>query len=208
MKIVIIDYGSGNLHSTVKAFELKASEVGGEVTLSNKISDIDTASHIVLPGVGAFKDCMDGLSAIDGMIDVLKKNVLEDKKPFLGICVGMQLLAEKAYEHGEHEGLGWIKATVNKVNAGDLKIPHMGWNDLNINGDNLLFAGVNTGDHVYFVHSYHMVCENEKDITATVNYGSDITASIARNNIMGVQFHPEKSQEIGLKIIENFLEIK
>ena len=208
MTIAIIDYGSGNLHSTLKSFEKMGNEVGRKVILTHNPDELESASHIVLPGVGAFADCMNGLQK-SGMLEALEKQVLKNRKPFLGICVGMQLLAERAYEHGEHEGLGWIKGSVNRIDLSDksLKIPHMGWNDLQIKQQHSLFNGINNGDDVYFVHSYSMTCENENNVLATVDYGREIVAAIVNDNIMGTQFHPEKSQKFGLQIIKNFLEI-
>jgi len=209
-KIAIIDYGSGNLHSTDKAFEKEVESLGGgEVKLTNKSEDLETATHIVLPGVGAFADCMSGLSSLPGMIKKLEEQVLKKKKPFLGICVGMQLLAEKGLEHGEHKGLGWLKGIVEAIKPADknLKIPHMGWNELNMKKEHPFFSGIKNGDHVYFTHSFHMKCENNNDVLAETEYGCKITAAVAHENLMGTQFHPEKSQEIGLKLIHNFLQI-
>lgn len=207
MRVAIIDYGSGNLHSTAKAFERVASELGKNVAVTSDPKTVAAADYIVLPGVGAFGDCMKGLSAVRGMVDTLKEQVLLNKKPFLGICVGMQLLAEKGLEHGEHKGLGWFQGVVEKITPRDkaLKIPHMGWNDLRVNGDHPFVRGVNSGEHAYFVHSYAMRCANENEVQSTVDYGCNITAIIAKDNIMGTQFHPEKSQETGMKLIRNFL---
>ena len=210
MKVVIIDYGSGNLHSTAKAFERSAKVLGMKVEITSSPAALDTATHIVLPGVGAFGDCMKGILAISGMREALERNVIEKKKPFLGICVGMQLLAEKGLEHGEQKGLGWLKGEVAAIKPTDsaLKIPHMGWNDLNIAGSHPLLSGINSGQHAYFVHSYAMRCANQNNVLATVEYGGDVTAIVAQGNIMGTQFHPEKSQETGLKLIENFLKMR
>ena len=206
-KTVIIDYESGNLHSAAKAFE-KVSD--GEVVVSANPNELKSATHIVLPGVGAFGDCITSLRAIPNMIEALEEEVLGNKKPFLGICVGMQLLAEKGYEHGEHDGLGWIPGEVIKLQPSDqsLPIPHMGWNNLEIDeslrNNQPLLAKIE--GEVYFVHSYHFECD-EKYKLATTNYGSAATAIVAKNNIFGVQFHPEKSQKTGLQLIENFLEM-
>lgn len=204
-KTVIIDYGSGNLRSAAKAFE-EVSD--GEVLVSSNPADLAEATHIVLPGVGAFGDCAAGLRVIDGMVPAMEEQVLQNKKPFLGICVGMQLLAEKGYEHGEHDGLGWIPGKVVKIEPADPKfpVPHMGWNSLEIvDGltENQLLQDTIYGD-VYFVHSYQFECEDEFKI-ATTDYCGAVTAVVARNNIFGVQFHPEKSQKAGLRIIKNFL---
>lgn len=207
MLVTLIDYGSGNLRSAAKAFERMGERTGHRVLVSGNPSDVEAAAHIVLPGVGAFADCMAGLTALPGMIAALRREVLECKKPFLGICVGMQLLAEKGFEHGEHSGLGWIPGEVRALSPSGktLKIPHMGWNELDIKRPHKLFAGIGNGDHAYFVHSYHFVCADAGDVLAETDYGGPVTASVARGNIMGTQFHPEKSQETGLRLIENFL---
>jgi imidazole glycerol-phosphate synthase subunit HisH len=202
MSVAIIDYGSGNLRSVAKAFE----RVGASVFLTSNPQDLAKASHIVLPGVGAFADCMNGLKALPGMLDALEKQVIEVKKPFLGICVGMQMLFEKGHEHGVCNGLGWLQGEVQAlVPAQSLKIPHMGWNDLLVRGSHALLHTIKNGDHAYFVHSYHAVCSNPDDVWATVNYGQTVVAVVGHDNIMGVQFHPEKSQETGLMLIKNFL---
>ena len=206
MTVVIIDYGSGNLRSVAKAFEYAAGDSATKIIVSNNPQDLLSASRIVLPGVGAFADCMQGLKALDGMIETLNEQVIGNKKPFLGICVGMQMLFETGYEHGTHAGLGWIKGDVVKLQSQDLKIPHMGWNELNITkSDHPLLKGIENGGHAYFVHSYHAICKNEEDIIATTDYGLPINAIVGKDNILGTQFHPEKSQEVGLKLIANFL---
>ena len=205
MSVFIIDYDSGNLRSAAKAFERMAK--GKQIIVSSEPELLKTASHIVLPGVGAFADCMQGLKNIAGMIAELEKQVLENKKPFLGICVGMQMLFEQGNEHGTHKGLGWLKGEVVKIDDknGKLKIPHIGWNELNIiKPEHKLLSGINSGNHSYFVHSYHAI--NSDDVIATTDYGDNLTAIVARDNIMGTQFHPEKSQETGLRLIENFLQ--
>ena len=208
MTIAIIDYGSGNLRSAAKAFERVA---GGkhEIIVTRLPEDIARASHIVLPGVGAYADCMLGLKALPGMLATLSREVLENGKKFLGICVGMQMLFEKGYEHGAHDGLGWLKGEVVALKPQDsaLKIPHMGWNNLDINGNHPLMKGIESGRHAYFVHSYHAVCTQSSDVLATADYGQKVTAAVARGNIMGVQFHPEKSQETGLALISNFIHL-
>lgn len=207
-KIAIIDYGSGNLRSAAKAFEhVCASKfAGAEIKVTNNPDDLKDATHIVLPGVGAFGDCAAGLNAIPGMVAEMENQVLKNKKPFLGICVGMQLLADTGHEHGEHKGLGWIKGDVRKITTeSKLPIPHMGWNGLKTVKKSPLVSGIDSD--VYFVHSYHFVPANDDNLLATTNYGGEITAAIAKDNIMGVQFHPEKSQEAGLRLIENFLKV-
>lgn len=207
MKVVIIDYGSGNLRSAAKAFEKVSSK--NNIIVSSNPNDLKTASHIVLPGVGAFHDCMNGVKKISGMVAELNEQVKIKKKPFLGICVGMQLLAKKGFEHGEHEGLGWLDAVVRKIEPKDktLKVPHMGWNNLILEKENALFKGIKNDSHAYFVHSYFMECADKKDVAASVQYGAKITAVVEKDNIFGVQFHPEKSQEVGLKLISNFISL-
>lgn len=208
MTLAIIDYGSGNLRSVAKAFErVSAGHMAVEVTASADV--VARASHIVLPGVGAYADCMKGLRAVPGMLAALEQQVLQQRKQFLGICVGMQMLFEKGHEHGTHDGLGWLKGEVVKLSPADasLKIPHMGWNDLAVMGQHPLMKGIKTGDHAYFVHSYHALCTHASDVLATVSYGQTVTAVVCRGNIMGAQFHPEKSQETGLTLLKNFLEL-
>ncbi|MBM3617666.1 MAG: imidazole glycerol phosphate synthase subunit HisH [Alphaproteobacteria bacterium] len=207
MTTVLIDYGAGNLHSVEKAFRHVAPDAGIIVTADPRI--VGGADRIVLPGVGAFADCMDGLLAVDGLFDALHESVMERQRPFFGICVGMQMMLEEGREHGNHKGLGWLRGRVEAIRPADksLKIPHMGWNDLRLDGEHPLFEGVQSGDHAYFVHSYHAVCDDASDVLATVDYGAPITAAIGRDNLFGTQFHPEKSQKTGLTIIRNFLKI-
>ncbi len=206
--ITIIDYGSGNLRSAAKAFEhVVQKSPGAKVIVTNNPADLEKATHIVLPGVGAFGDCAAGLAKIPGMVAALEKQVLQNKKPFLGICVGMQLLADIGHEYGEHKGLGWIKGEVRRINPSDksLPIPHMGWNGLAAQKKLPLLNNIKSD--VYFVHSYQFICANNDNLVATCDYGGQITAVIAKGNIMGVQFHPEKSQTAGLTLIENFLKV-
>jgi glutamine amidotransferase len=210
VKVVIVDYGSGNLRSAAKAFERAAQDGGiaAEIAVSAKAASLRQASHIVLPGVGAFADCKRGLESLPGMIDALNESVLVEKKPFFGICVGMQLMAEVGHEHGEHAGLGWIKGSVEPLEPADptLKVPHMGWNDLQFGAArHPLLDGVEPGRHAYFVHSYHLRCSDARDVLATVDYGGAVTAVVGRDNLVGTQFHPEKSQATGLTLIANFL---
>jgi glutamine amidotransferase len=210
MKIIVIDYGSGNLKSAAKAFQRAADEAGyeAEVTVSADAASLSGATHIVLPGQGAFADCMKGLKAVPGMVVALEECVMKRKVPFFGICVGMQLLAERGLEHGTHEGLGWIKGEIVRLEPSDksLKIPHMGWNELQVKAPSHPFmSGVKNGDHVYFVHSYHMRVDEPDTLIATADYGGPVTAALAKGNLWGTQFHPEKSQETGLRLIRNFL---
>ncbi|MEQ1789696.1 MAG: imidazole glycerol phosphate synthase subunit HisH [Rickettsiales bacterium] len=204
--IVIIDYGSGNIRSVGKAFEHVALETSN-IIVSSDARALETASHIVLPGVGAFADCMAGLSALPDMLDVLKEQVMVQKKWFLGVCVGMQMLFERGHEHGVHDGLGWLKGEVVPLAHSSLKIPHMGWNALKIQQKSSLLAGVEDGDHAYFVHSYHAKLTDNSKLLAAVEYGEKIAAVVGSDNIFGTQFHPEKSQKTGLRILENFVRL-
>ena len=215
MHVAIIDYGSGNLHSAAKAFERAAREGGSELAIkvTARPEDVADADRIVLPGVGAFADCKRGLEEVPGMIDALEEAVQERGKPFLGICVGLQLMAERGLEHGVTPGLGWIKGEVRAIAPSDpdLKVPHMGWNTLRVVRANPLLEGIPTGEgglHAYFVHSYHLVPEVKDDLVASTDYGGPITAFIAKDNMAGTQFHPEKSQKLGLALIANFLRWK
>ena len=209
-RVVIIDYGSGNLKSAQKAFEYASKNLVShtKIIISKDSREVLNANRIVLPGVGSFGDCLRGLSTLPGMLEALQEHVIERERPFMGICVGMQLLADYGMENGYTKGLGWLKGEVVPLRpSGEgLKIPHMGWNDLEFSENPPpIFAGLNTGDHAYFVHSYHFKCENPKEVFATVNHGGKISAIVGRNNILGTQFHPEKSQRLGLMLIENFL---
>jgi glutamine amidotransferase len=212
MYVAIIDYGSGNLHSAAKAFERAARESGSPlaVKVTSKPEEVRAAERIVLPGVGAFADCKRGLVAIPGMIEVLEESVRRRGRPFLGICVGLQLMAERGLEHGLTPGLGWIEGEVRAIEPSDpsLKIPHMGWNTLKLVRDHALFEGIPTGDaglNAYFVHSYHLVPSRADALVATTDYAGPITAFVAKDNVAGSQFHPEKSQRLGLALIANFL---
>ena len=215
MKVAIIDYGSGNLHSAQKAFERSANESGltASVSLTSDPDLIRKADRIVLPGVGAFADCQAGLAGVDGLIEVLNESVIQKGTPFLGICVGMQLLASRGLEHVTTAGLDWIKGDVKRIEPNDsaLKIPHMGWNTLDVRHEHALLAGIPTGVnglHAYFVHSYHFSVKNRDSLVAETDYGGPITAIVAQDNIAGSQFHPEKSQRLGLAFIANFLRWK
>jgi glutamine amidotransferase len=208
-QVTIIDYGSGNLHSIAKAFEKEGRKKSFKVVVSDNAEEVRKASHIVLPGVGAFGDCIGGLDKLKGMREALEDAVIKQKKPFMGVCVGMQMLADEGLENGSHKGLGWISGKVIPLKPKDksLKIPHMGWNELRIEKDHPVLNGIKTGDHVYFVHSYHFDCANSKNTLSTVDYGAPVVAVIANENIVAAQFHPEKSQKTGLKFISNFLEM-
>lgn len=204
--LLIIDYGSGNIRSAAKAFEY----VGGadlDVIISGDPDDIARADRIVLPGQGAFGDCAQALRNIDGMVETLEEQVLRGGKPFLGICVGMQLLCDKGYEHGEHEGLGWIGGAVKRLAPDDLalKIPHMGWNNLVNVQDHLVLRSIESARDYYFVHSFCAIMKDEQTILAAAEYGIKFPAIIGRDNIIGIQFHPEKSQQAGLDILSDFI---
>lgn len=209
MTTVIVDYNSGNLRSAEKSFQRMASEVdGGDILVSNDPDAVLAAERIVLPGVGAFADCLAGLTAIDGLFQAIEEKVIRKGAPFLGICVGMQMMATWGREHGHDcKGFDWIRGEVVHLTPNDptLKIPHMGWNALLPPAPHPVFEGISQGDHVYFVHSYHMACEKSSDLLAEVDYGGPITAAVGRDNIVGTQFHPEKSQKTGLRLIGNFL---
>jgi glutamine amidotransferase len=208
MATVLIDYQSGNLHSAEKAFQRMARETGGgDVIVSDRPEDIAAADRIVLPGDGAFPSCLAGLDAIPGLHDALTEAVQERGTPFLGICIGMQLLATWGREYTDTQGFDWVPGEVVQIrpSAASLKVPHMGWNDLVIDRPHPVLDGVSTGQHAYFVHSYQLKVENADDRLAHVDYGGDVTAIVARDNVIGTQFHPEKSQEAGLRIIANFL---
>ena len=209
MKISIIDYGSGNLRSVAKSFERAANEQGinAEVLVTPNPDEVLQADRIVLPGVGAFADCRNGLESVDGLHDALTEAVIDKARPFMGVCVGMQLMSDVGHEFGDTPGLGWIAGDVVALKPSDksLKIPHMGWNDLHLETDHPVFDGVETGEHAYFVHSYHFQTKDPAHVLATVDYGGAVTAAIGRDNLVGTQFHPEKSQKLGLHIISNFL---
>lgn len=210
MNVVIVDYGSGNLHSAFKAFERAAADAGMRVEISSDADVVRRAERIVLPGVGAFADCRQGLDSVPGMVEALEENVIQRGRPFLGICVGMQLLASRGLEHGAASGLDWIAGDVVAIEprAVGLKVPHMGWNTLSPRQDHALLQGISTGEdglHAYFVHSYHLQAADPSHVVATTDYGAQLTAMVARDNIAGTQFHPEKSQKLGLAFIANFL---
>ena len=214
-RAVIIDYGSGNLHSAAKAFE-RASREGGtncEILVSSKAEDVAAADRVILPGVGAYADCKRGLEAVPGMRETLEAAVRKKGRPFLGICVGMQLLSERGLEFEVTEGLGWIKGEVKAIVPNDpaLKIPHMGWNTLDVLRSHALLDGIPTGSnglHAYFVHSFHLAAADRASVVAETDYGGPVTAIVAKDNVAGTQFHPEKSQTLGLKLIANFLKWK
>jgi glutamine amidotransferase len=204
--LAIIDYGSGNLRSVAKALE-RVAEGRIAINITKNADDLKKASHIILPGVGAFADCMHGLKSLPDMIDAMEEEVHTRGKWFLGICVGMQMLFERGYEHGVHTGLGWLKGEVKPLVPRNalLKVPHMGWNELKFSVSHTLLHGLKNGDHAYFVHSYHALAARGSDVIATTEYGETITAAVAHGHIMGTQFHPEKSQQAGLTLLKNFI---
>jgi glutamine amidotransferase len=211
-RVAIIDYGSGNLHSAAKAFERAAREGGTEASIlvTSDPNDVAGADRVVLPGVGAFADCKRGLEAVAGMREALETAVSRQGRPFLGICVGMQLMATRGLEFEVTEGLNWIAGEVRAIEPSDpnLKIPHMGWNTLKVVTPHALLDGIKTGPeglHAYFVHSYQLVPEARSAVVAETDYGGPITAMVGKDNLAGTQFHPEKSQTLGLKLIANFL---
>lgn len=206
MIVAIVDYGAGNLRSAEKALA-EAANGSARVVVTSDPDAVRKADRIVLPGVGAFADCKRGLDALDGMVEVLEEAVLKQGKPFLGICVGMQLMASVGVEFGEHKGLDWIQGKVVVLDPADrsLRIPQMGWNNLDLKRDHPALADTKAGDHAYFVHSYHFLTERPADVIATVEYGGPVTAIIGRDNLLGVQFHPEKSQHVGLALLARFL---
>lgn len=208
MTCVLIDYDSGNLHSAEKAFQRMAAETdAGEIFVTDDPDAVATADRIVLPGDGAFPACRRGLQAIDGLEDALIEAVEHRAVPFLGICVGMQMMASRGLEYEEVAGFDWVSGDVDLIRPEDssLKVPHMGWNDLVIDQPHPVLAGIQTGDHAYFVHSYHLALAPGDALLAHVSYGGPVTAIVGRDNMVGAQFHPEKSQTAGLRLIANFL---
>ena len=215
MSVAIVDYGSGNLHSAAKAFERAAreSESDQPILVTRDPDAVRRADRVVLPGVGAFADCRRGLDAVPGMVEALEETVRKNGRPFLGICVGMQLMAERGREYEVTEGLGWIKGEVDRIAPADpaLKIPHMGWNTLDARKPHKLLDGIALGPdglHAYFVHSYSLNVAERSDLLAEAEYGGPVTAMVARDSMAGTQFHPEKSQKLGLALIANFLKWK
>ncbi|MDR3518742.1 MAG: imidazole glycerol phosphate synthase subunit HisH [Azospirillaceae bacterium] len=211
MTVAIVDYGSGNLRSAQKAFERAAADIGygGGILVTADAETVRRADRVVLPGVGAFADCRRGLTAVPGMVEALTDAVIRRAVPFLGICVGMQLMAERGREYGVHPGLGWIKGEVVALTPADpgLKVPHMGWNELQIRRpDHPVLRGLAPGSHAYFVHSFCIDGVDPADVLVTVDYGGPVNAVIGRDNLIGTQFHPEKSQAAGLALIARFLE--
>ena len=212
MSITIIDYGSGNLRSAAKALEVANKNINAnlKIIITSDPKVIKKSNKIILPGQGSFRECYLGIKKINGLVDVLNDFVLDKKKAIFGICVGMQLFAKIGYESEETKGFGWIGGVVKKINNINrtLKLPHMGWNQIEFKKDFLLFSGIENKSHMYFVHSYEFLTKQKDCIVATTNYGNPIIVAIAKDNIFGTQFHPEKSQKNGLKLLENFLKWK
>ncbi len=207
--IAIVDSGSGNLRSAAKAFERAAREAGRDVAVvvTSDPDAVRRADRVALPGQGAFAAVLAGVAEVPGLRDALEEVAIEKARPFLGICVGMQLMATRGLEHGSRQGFGWIPGEVVPLERGDLKVPHMGWNDLLVDRpDHPVMRGVRTGDHAYFVHSYRYCCDDPADLVAHADYGGAVTAVIGRDNLIGTQFHPEKSQSVGLSLIAAFLD--
>jgi len=209
MSVAIIDYGSGNLRSAAKALEAAASNTNLDlkIVVTSNPEVIKKSNKVILPGQGSFRDCYLGIKKISGLENALNEFVLVKKKPIFGICVGMQLFAKIGYESQETKGFGWINGVVKKINNINktLKLPHMGWNQIEFKKDFLLFSGIENKSHMYFVHSYELSTKQKDCIVATTNYGNSIIVAVAKDNIFGTQFHPEKSQKNGLKLLENFL---
>ncbi|MCV2864791.1 imidazole glycerol phosphate synthase subunit HisH [Albidovulum sediminicola] len=205
---VLVDYDSGNLHSAEKAFQRMAAEAGaGSVMVSSRPEDVARADRIVLPGDGAFPSCREALTRFTGLFEAIEEAVTHKARPFLGICIGMQMLATWGREYHDTRGFGWIPGEVVRITPTDpsMKVPHMGWNDLVIDHPHPVLDGIATGQHAYFVHSYHFRVDDPAHRLAHVDYGGDIAAIVGRDNVVGAQFHPEKSQTVGLRLIENFL---
>ena len=208
MNVIIVDYQSGNISSVINSFtEVAKGKVNLEVT--SDLRKIKSSDKIVLPGQGSFKSCVDSLNSIKGLVDTLKEFAITNKKPLLGICVGLQMFADVGYEEAETKGLGWISGKVSKIDNknGKFKLPHIGWNQINIVKDSKIFKDIKNNSHMYFVHSYEFVPEDKNVISATTDYSSNIVCCVEKENIFGTQFHPEKSDKIGLKIIENFINL-
>ena len=208
MNVTIVDYNSGNISSVVNSFkEVTKNKINLKVT--SDLQEIRSSDKIVLPGQGSFKSCVDALNAIDGLLETLNEFVINDKKPLLGICVGLQMFADIGYEETETKGLGWMSGKVSKIDnqSGKFKLPHIGWNQINIVKDSKIYKGVENNSHMYFVHSYEFLPNDKNVISATTDYSSNIVCSVEKENIFGTQFHPEKSDKIGLKIIDNFINL-
>ena len=208
MNVTIVDYNSGNISSVINSFKEVAKDKAN-IDLTSNLNKIKSSDKVVLPGQGSFKSCVDALNSISGLVDTLNEFVIKDKKPILGICVGLQMFADIGYEESETKGLGWISGKVSKIDnkQGKFKLPHIGWNEINIVKKSKIFKDIENKCHMYFVHSYELIPEDKNVITATTDYSSNIVCSVEKENIFGTQFHPEKSDKLGLQIINNFINL-
>ena len=208
MNVIIVDYNSGNISSVINSFK-KVAKDKVNITVTADLNKIKSTDKVVLPGQGSFKSCIDALNKINGLTDTLNEFAITNKKPLLGICVGLQMFADIGYEETETKGLGWIAGKVSKINNqnGKYKLPHIGWNQIDIVKDSKIFKDIKNNSHMYFVHSYEFIPEDKNVISATTDYSSNIVCSVEKENIFGTQFHPEKSDKLGLKIIDNFISI-
>ena len=208
MNVTIVDYKSGNISSVINSFNEVAKDKV-DIKVTSDLSSIKDSDKVVLPGQGSFKSCIDGLNSIDGLTDTLNEFAIQNKKPILGICVGLQMFADIGYEEIETKGLGWISGKVSKIDnkSGKFKLPHIGWNEINIKKDSKIFRDIDDKSHMYFVHSYEFVPEDKAVISATTDYSTNVVCAAEKENIFGTQFHPEKSDKVGLKIIDNFLKL-
>ena len=208
MNVTIVDYNSGNISSVINSFK-KVSKNKVNIQVTSDLNKIKSSDKLVLPGQGSFKSCVDALNGVNGLVDVLNEFVIDSKKPLLGICVGLQMFADTGYEETETKGLGWISGKVSKIDNqnGKYKLPHIGWNEINIVKDSKIFKDIENKSHMYFVHSYELIPEDKNVITATTDYSTNIICSVEKKNIFGTQFHPEKSDKLGLKIISNFINL-
>ena len=208
MNVTIVDYNSGNISSVINSFKEVAKDKV-KIQVTSDLSTIKISDKVVLPGQGSFKSCIDGLNSINGLIDTLNEFAIHNKKPLLGICVGLQMFADVGYEEVETKGLGWISGKVSQIDnqGGKFKLPHIGWNEINIKKNSEIFKGIENNSHMYFVHSYEFVPEDKSVISATTDYSSNVVCAAEKENIFGTQFHPEKSDKIGLKIIDNFINL-
>jgi len=208
MNVTIVDYNSGNISSVINSFK-EAAKNKVKIEVTSNLNKIKSSDKLVLPGQGSFKSCVDALNNINGLVETLNEFAINSKKPLLGICVGLQMFADVGYEEIETRGLGWISGKVSKIDNqnGKYKLPHIGWNQINIMKDSKIFKDIENNSHMYFVHSYEFIPEDKSVISATTNYSSDIVCSVEKENIFGTQFHPEKSDQIGLKVINNFINL-
>ena len=208
MNVIIVDYNSGNISSVINSFK-EVAQAKVNIGVTSDLKKIKSGDKVVLPGQGSFKSCVDALNKIDGLVDTLNEFAITNKKPLLGICVGLQMFADVGYEETETKGLGWISGKVSKIDNqnGKFKLPHIGWNQINIIKESKIFKDIKNNSHMYFVHSYEFIPEDKEVISATTDYSSNIVCSVEKENIFGTQFHPEKSDRIGLKMINNFLNL-